>query len=205
MPAGADGAIELVADAMVTGFEDRGDSVAVKTADGRTFSGAALVAADGFRSLFRAKLIGDGEPRPTGYVAFRTIVPMAELKADVRARLRRAVGRPRPSHRALSAAPWHRSSTSSRCSAPQAMRRRGDAPSYRAELEHTYRDTHPDHARADRHDGFALAAARSPTAIRCGTGTTAASCCWATQRMRRCNRWRRAPAWRSRTDFASAN
>jgi 3-hydroxybenzoate 6-monooxygenase len=75
--------IELVADAMVTGFEDRGDGVAVSTADGRTFSGAALVAADGVRSLFRAKLIGDGEPRPTGYVAFRTIVPMTELTADV--------------------------------------------------------------------------------------------------------------------------
>src|SRR5579864_6693384 len=56
----ASDAIELVADAMVTGFEDRGDSVAVTTADGRTFSGAALVAADGVRSLFRAKLIGDG-------------------------------------------------------------------------------------------------------------------------------------------------
>ncbi len=76
-------AIELVAEAMVTGFEERGDSIAVTTADGRTFSGNALVAADGVRSLFRAKLIGDGEPQPIGYVALRTIVPMAELKADV--------------------------------------------------------------------------------------------------------------------------
>src|SRR5262249_47041439 len=48
-----------------------------------TFSGPALVAADGFRSLFREKFVGDGEPRPIGYVALRTIVPMAELKADV--------------------------------------------------------------------------------------------------------------------------
>jgi 3-hydroxybenzoate 6-monooxygenase len=76
-------AVELVSHAMVNGFEDRGDSVAVTTADGRTFAGAALVAADGVRSLFRAKLVGDGEPRPIGYVALRTIVPMAELKADV--------------------------------------------------------------------------------------------------------------------------
>jgi len=53
--------IELVADAMVNGFEDRGDSVAVTTADGRTFSGQCLVAADGFRSLFRAKMVGDGD------------------------------------------------------------------------------------------------------------------------------------------------
>src|SRR5580692_6035859 len=77
------GAIELVSDAMVTGFEDRGDGVAVTTADGRTFTGPALVAADGVRSLFRAKLICDGEPRPVGYVALRTIIPIAELRADV--------------------------------------------------------------------------------------------------------------------------
>src|SRR6516165_2440170 len=55
-------AIELVADAMVCNFEDKDDSVAVTTVDGRTFSGPALVGADGVRSLFRQKLIGDGEP-----------------------------------------------------------------------------------------------------------------------------------------------
>jgi salicylate hydroxylase len=75
--------IELVADATVCGFEDRGDAVAVTTRDGRTFSGPALVAADGVRSLFRQQLIGDGEPRASGYAALRTIVPMAELKIDV--------------------------------------------------------------------------------------------------------------------------
>ncbi len=77
------GAIELVPDAMVTGFEDRGDAVAVETKEGGAFSGAALVAADGLSSWFRAKLIGDGDPRPSGYVAFRTIVPMAQVKADL--------------------------------------------------------------------------------------------------------------------------
>jgi salicylate hydroxylase len=79
----ASDAIDLVSDAMVNDFEDRGDGVAVTTADGRTFSGQALVAADGFRSLFRAKLFGDSEPRPVGYAALRTIVPMTELKVDV--------------------------------------------------------------------------------------------------------------------------
>lgn len=49
--------IELVADAMVTDFEEDSDKVGVATADGRTFSGAALVAADGLRSLFRQKRI----------------------------------------------------------------------------------------------------------------------------------------------------
>jgi salicylate hydroxylase len=58
--------IELVPDAMVTDFEDHGDGVAVTTFDGRNFTGAALVGADGVRSPLRAQLIGDGEPRPIG-------------------------------------------------------------------------------------------------------------------------------------------
>jgi hypothetical protein len=53
-----------VPDALVTGFDDRSDSVAVTTAGGPTSSSSALVAADGVRSFF----IGDGEPRPSGYV-----------------------------------------------------------------------------------------------------------------------------------------
>jgi len=75
--------IELVPDAMVTAFEDRGDIVAVTTQDGRAYEGPALVGADGIRSIVRASLIADGEPRPVGYVAHRTIVPIAEVTADV--------------------------------------------------------------------------------------------------------------------------
>ena len=79
----ASDSIELVADALVTDCEEHGDTVSVRVADGRTFSGAALVGADGVRSLVRAKLVGDGEPRPTGYAALRTIVPIAVVKVDV--------------------------------------------------------------------------------------------------------------------------
>ena len=135
-------AIELVADAMVSGYEDRGESVAVTTADGRTFSGAALVAADGVRSLFRAKLIGDGEPQPIGYVALRTIVPMAELKADV----------PRDCVVLWSGPGLHIVHYPLRHGSEfnivnvfrtAAHAERLDATAARAELEHAYRDTHP--------------------------------------------------------------
>ena len=128
----AHAAIDLVADAAVTSFEDRGDGVAVKTADGHDFSGAAIVAADGFRSIFRAALIGDGEPRPTGYVAFRTIVPMAELKADVARDCVALWGGPgmHVVHYPL------RHGTESHAE-------KGDVASYRAELDRTYRDAHP--------------------------------------------------------------
>src|SRR5271155_5417984 len=56
--------ITLVSDAMVTGFEDRGDRVTIKTEDGRTFEGPALIAADGIRSRTRAQLFADGDPLP---------------------------------------------------------------------------------------------------------------------------------------------
>jgi 3-hydroxybenzoate 6-monooxygenase len=136
------GAIELVSDAMVDGFQDMGDDVAVTTADGRTFSGTALVAADGFRSLFRAKLIGDGEPRPIGYVAHRTIVPMAELKADVPRDCValwsgpgcHIVQYPLRHHTLFNIVAVFRTATHGE---------RSDVASYRAELDHTYRDAHP--------------------------------------------------------------
>jgi 3-hydroxybenzoate 6-monooxygenase len=134
--------IELVADAMVTGFEDRGDGVAVSTADGRVFSGAALVAADGVRSLFRAKLIGDGEPRPTGYVAFRTIVPMTELTADVPHDCVVLWGGPGfhivhyPLHHGTQFNLVAVSRTATHAE-------KGDPAQYRAELEATYAGAHP--------------------------------------------------------------
>src|SRR5262249_27554282 len=75
--------IALESSAAVTGYEDRGDRVLALTEDGRTIEGAALIAADGLRSRIRAQLLGDGEPRPIGYVAHRTIVPMEQVTADV--------------------------------------------------------------------------------------------------------------------------
>src|SRR5262249_18661404 len=76
-------AIELVADAFVTSFDDRNDGVTATTADGRTFSGPALVAADGVRSVFPQQLVGDGEPRPRGSAALRIVFPMPDLLVDV--------------------------------------------------------------------------------------------------------------------------
>jgi 3-hydroxybenzoate 6-monooxygenase len=135
-------AIELVSDAMVTGYEDRGDAVAVTTADGRSFAGPALVAADGIRSLFRGKLIGDGDPRPTGYAALRTIVPIATLDADVPRDCVALWGGPGMHivhyplrHGALfNIVAVFRSAT---------YAERQDPAVYRGELEQTYRNAHP--------------------------------------------------------------
>ena len=66
-----------------TGFEDRGDRVIVRTADGRNIEGAALVGADGLRSTIRARLRQEGEPHQFGYVAQRTLVPIGEVPDPV--------------------------------------------------------------------------------------------------------------------------
>jgi 3-hydroxybenzoate 6-monooxygenase len=138
----ANDAIELVSDAMVNSYEDRGDRVVVMTADGRTFSGEVVVAADGFRSLFRESLIGDGDPRPTGYAALRTIVPMAKVSADVpRTQVVlwggpgcHIVQYPLRHGTEFNVVAVFRTST---------YAEKGDADSYRTELEEIYRDTHP--------------------------------------------------------------
>lgn len=134
--------ITLVPDAMVTGFTDRADGVALTTEDGRSFEGSLLVGADGIRSRTRAQLFDDGDPLPNGYMAFRTIVPMAELTADV----------PRDVVVLWAGPGFHivhyplRHGTLFNLVA--VFRRtesaeRGDVAAYRAELEHAYRDAHP--------------------------------------------------------------
>jgi salicylate hydroxylase len=55
----------------------------VRTADNRSFEGAALVGADGLHSTIRQQMLAEGGPRTIGYVAHRTIVPMSEVTFDV--------------------------------------------------------------------------------------------------------------------------
>jgi salicylate hydroxylase len=75
--------ISLEPSTTVTGYEERHDGVAVATEDGRSIEGRALIGADGLRSGVRARIVNDGEPKPIGYVAHRTIVPMAEVPDGV--------------------------------------------------------------------------------------------------------------------------
>lgn len=50
-------------------------SGSVTLADGERLEADVVVGADGIRSVVRGHLIGDGEPRPSGYVAYRSVVP----------------------------------------------------------------------------------------------------------------------------------
>lgn len=134
--------IELVPEAMVTGFIEQDGQVLAATEDGRRFAGSALIGADGLRSRIRAQLIGDGDPRPIGFAAHRTIIPMTDLAADVNRDCVVLWGGPGfhivhypLRHGTLfNIVAVFRSSTHSE---------KGDVASYRAELEHSYRSAHP--------------------------------------------------------------
>lgn len=69
----------LVLGARATGLSQDGSAVQLQTAAGN-FDGRALIGADGVRSAVRQALYGEGEPHFTGYVAWRGVVPMGELR-----------------------------------------------------------------------------------------------------------------------------
>jgi 3-hydroxybenzoate 6-monooxygenase len=75
--------IELRANTRVIDFEVSGNQVAVKTADGDSILGSALVAADGGRSVIRERLVGDGEPPESGHMCYRAVLRAEEMPKDL--------------------------------------------------------------------------------------------------------------------------
>jgi len=67
----------------VARFEQDKDGVNVVIEDGRRVEASALIGADGLRSAVRAQIVDDGEPKPIGYVAHRTILPMGNVPGGV--------------------------------------------------------------------------------------------------------------------------
>lgn len=63
--------------------EERGGGLTIHFENGTTASADVLIGADGVRSRVRAALFGEQTPRFTGYVAYRGLVPMANLPDGV--------------------------------------------------------------------------------------------------------------------------
>lgn len=73
----------LEVDTQIVSYQDLGDEVVARSSDGREFTGAALIAADGLKSTFRALLHPLDQPQPIHYNAYRSIVPMKDMPASV--------------------------------------------------------------------------------------------------------------------------
>jgi 3-hydroxybenzoate 6-monooxygenase len=133
--------IELVPTTRVTGFEQSDDGVRLSTTNG-VIEGAAAIAADGLRSVIRQQMLNEGEPRMVGFVAHRTIVPMERVPAGVRRDESclwsgpgfHLVHYPLRDFTLFNIVAVFRTST---------YAERGDLDGYRAEIDRTYRDSHP--------------------------------------------------------------
>ena len=75
--------IELRTSARVTGFDQDGSKVRVKTEKG-DIEGAALVAADGGRSVIRERIVGDPLPPVTGHMCYRAVLNIGEVPKELR-------------------------------------------------------------------------------------------------------------------------
>lgn len=76
--------IELRNNAKVTSHRDDGTSVAVTLADGETIAGDCIIACDGLWSQMRDGIVGDGKPRVSGHIAYRAVLPIAEVPQNQR-------------------------------------------------------------------------------------------------------------------------
>jgi len=78
------GLVKLLTNSKCTAFQDDGDKVRVRLADGTERIGSALVGADGLWSMVRQAIVGDGEPRLAGHICYRAIVPMDRVPQEMR-------------------------------------------------------------------------------------------------------------------------
>lgn len=76
--------IELRTDSRVVGFELESNGVVVELAGGERIHAAALVGADGWRSVVREAIVGDGEPPVSGHMCYRAVLDAKEMPGDLR-------------------------------------------------------------------------------------------------------------------------
>ncbi len=75
--------VTLTTNSKVVKFKEADDRVVVTTADGSTYEGRAMVAADGLWSESRATLFGSAPPTTDSYVLCRGVVPVKEIPQEL--------------------------------------------------------------------------------------------------------------------------
>ena len=75
--------VEILPSTEFASYENLADHALITTTDGRQFEAAAVIASDGLGSAVRRQMIGEETPRPIGYVAHRTLVPMEQVSKEI--------------------------------------------------------------------------------------------------------------------------
>ena len=75
--------IELNTSKKVIEHVDDGNAVSITLQSGERHEGAALIGAEGLWSRIRESVIGDGKPRVSGHIAYRAVLPRAEVPDDL--------------------------------------------------------------------------------------------------------------------------
>jgi len=75
--------ITLTVNAKGLRYEDHGGKVTLHLENGEAVAGAALIGADGLWSMVRAQLLQDGKPRVSGHIAYRAVLPRADVPEDL--------------------------------------------------------------------------------------------------------------------------
>lgn len=81
------GGVELALNTRIASVAPVGERVQLRTSDGREWDAACLLGADGVWSALRRQLVDDGAPRVTGHLAFRAMVPQADLPLPLRSQV----------------------------------------------------------------------------------------------------------------------
>jgi len=75
--------VELNVLAKGESFEQDGARVALQLEGGERVEGCALIGADGLWSRIRDQLLGDAKPRVSGHIAYRAVLPRADVPGDL--------------------------------------------------------------------------------------------------------------------------
>lgn len=76
--------IEMRTSQKIISYDDDGQCVTVDTEGGTRHIGRALIGGDGLWSRVRAQLLNDGAPRVAGHIAYRAVLPSAEVPQELR-------------------------------------------------------------------------------------------------------------------------
>jgi salicylate hydroxylase len=76
--------VDLRPSQKVTDIDERADGVVLRTEAGDSFRGTALLGCDGIWSIVRARVVGDGKPTVSGHIAYRAVIPTAEMPEHLR-------------------------------------------------------------------------------------------------------------------------